>query len=159
MALWTLAEQQMIKPLNNNNTTLFQQLQLEVEANDIQNYLGFEFYQELQRNTANYATLLNGGTYTSNGVQYRFRGLKQVFAYLLYARYVRQSYTQDTFSGIVRHTGEGFAALSSAELRNQEERYKQIAGSIWEETYIYLQTLSLPYFPNPTTKKRKIDYL
>jgi hypothetical protein len=159
MALWTLAEQQMIKPLDNNNIKLFQQLQLEVEANDIQQYLGFEFYQELQRNTSNYATLLNGGTYTYNGVQYNFRGLKQVFSYLLYARYVRQSYIQDTFSGIVRHTGDGFTTLSSAELRDQEARYKQIAGSIWEEICIYLQTLQLPYFPNPSKKSRKIDYL
>jgi hypothetical protein len=160
MALWTVQEQQSIKPITSNNVqALFNQLQTEVEMCDIQQYLGLEFYQELKRNTAAYSTLLNGGTYTLNGVSYSFGGLKKVFAYLLYARYVRQSYIQDTFSGMVQHTGEGFQRLSSAELQNQEARYKDVAGTLWDECLMYLCTLSLPYFPQQVKRSKTIQAL
>ena len=54
MAFWDIAEQQNIKPLDITSANkVFPQLQREVEANDLQSYLGFEFYQELKRNTSN----------------------------------------------------------------------------------------------------------
>ena len=165
MAIWTLDEQQMIRPIDSNNYSKFEMLQREVENNDLQLYLGFEFYQELQRdlllplNERKYTALLNGGYYTSNGVQYRFSGLKNVCAYLLYARYIRQSYLQDTFSGFVQHTGNDFQRASSAELQNQEARYKEIAGTYWDECVRYLQTLNLDYFPLKSTRKSRISCL
>lgn len=155
--LWTIAEQQQIKPIENSR--LFPQLQLEVEMNDVQKYLGRDFYQELKRNTSAYATLLNGGTYVKDGVNYTFNGLKHFFSYLLFARYVRQSYINDTQSGMVQHTGEGFSGLSSAELKNQEERYHNIAGAIWDECKDYLCTLNLPYFPDREKTTYKWDIL
>ncbi len=157
--LWTLADQQRVKPISDNNIDKFTQLQLEVEYNDIVQYLGAEFYQELKRNLANYTDLMNGGTYLCNGVAYEFAGLKTMFCYLLYARYVRDSYIQDTFNGMVRHTGDNFTPLSANELINQENRYKQIAGSIWDECLGYLRTLNLPYFPRPETRGLKIQAL
>ena len=159
MALWTIAEQQLIKPIDKNNQALFPSLQVEVEMNDLQLYLGKEFYQELLRNTNDYKTLLNGGSYEYSGVNYTFKGLKYVCAYLLYARYVRQSYIQDTFSGMVQHTGDGFQRLSSAELQNQEQRYKEIAGTLWDECLHYLRTLNLPYFPLQDKKTYRIQAL
>lgn len=159
MALWTLDEQQMIRPIESNNIPKFELLQKEVEQNDLQLYLGFEFYHELQRNTANYSILLNGGTYYQSGVPYRFAGLKNVCAYLLYARYIRQSYLQDTFSGFVAHTGNDFQRVSSEELRNQEARYKEIAGTYWDECLRYLYTLNLDCFPQKSKRKSKISTL
>lgn len=159
MGLWTLAEQQQIKPLNINNTKLFDQLQKEVESCDLVRYLGFEFYQELKRNPNTYALLMSGGSYTLNGQEYLFDGLKTVCAYLLYARYVRQSYVQDTFSGMVKHTGEGFERISAGEINNQANAYLEIAGTAWDGCKNYLYTLSIPYFPNPERSSLKIDYL
>ena len=159
MALWTLDEQLMIRPIESNNFQKFEMLQKEVEQNDLQLYLGFEFYQELQRNTANYSLLLNGGTYYQSGVAYRFAGLKNVCSYLLYARYIRQSYLQDTFSGFVAHTGNDFQRVSSEELRNQESRNKEIAGTYWDECLRYLYTLNLDYFPQKSTRKNRISCL
>lgn len=157
MALWNFDEQQMIKGIDSNNQYKFEQLQSEVENNDLQLYLGFDFYQELLRNTSNYSVLLNGGTYTYNGIQYRFSGLKSVCSYLLYARYIRQSYLQDTFSGFVAHTGNDFQRVSASELANQEARYKEIAGTYWDECLRYLQTLNLDYFPQQSTRKNRIS--
>lgn len=160
MALWTLVEQQRYKPITSLQEPRFKQLQVEVEANDIKQYLGFEFYHELIRNTSTYVTLLDGGTYTLSGVSYTFRGLKCMFAYLLYSRYVRESYIADTFSGLVQHNGDTFNRISSGELKDLENRYKEIAGSIWEETYRYLCTLNLPFFPQQTAQSTiKIDAL
>ena len=59
--LWTLADQMRVKPISDNNIDKFTQLQLEVEYNDIVQYLGAEFYQELKRNLANYTDLMNDG--------------------------------------------------------------------------------------------------
>lgn len=157
--IWTLDEQQMIRPISTNNYDKFSYLQKEVEDNDLQLYLGFEFYQELLRNTENYATLLNGGVYYQGGVAYRFAGLKSVCAYLLYARYIRQSYLQDTFSGFVQHTGNDFQRVSAEELRNQEARNKEIAGTYWDECLRYLYTLNIDYFPQKSTRKNRISCL
>lgn len=157
--LWTVQEQQAIKPIDGNSLSKFNQLQREVEINDLQKYVGTEFFQELKRNTGNYEKLLNGGSYEVSGVVYSFFGLKFVCAYLLYAKYVRQSYINDTFSGFVAHTGDGYQRLSSAELANQEAMYKEIAGTYWDECLRYLQTLNLSYFPTTERKSFKIDAL
>lgn len=159
MALWTIAEQQAIKPLDKNNTNRFGQLQLEVEANDIQKYLGFEFYQEVKRNLPSYSLLLEGGNYEKAGKTYTFSGLKTVCCFLLYARYVRSSYINDTFSGLVEHTGDGFQRISKDEIKNQEERYLEIAGTLWDECVDYLQTMQVPYFDKKTGRTFKIDSL
>ena len=157
--LWTLQDQQAIKPIDNNSLQKFSQLQKEVEINDLQKYLGVEFYQELKRNSVNYTLLLNGGEYTYNSVIHTFSGLKYVCAYLLFAKYVRQSYLTDTFTGFVAQNGDGYQRLSSAELANQEAMYKQVAGSYWDECLAYLATLNLTYFPSQDKKTQKIDSL
>jgi hypothetical protein len=157
--LWTIQDQQRIKAIDQNSLGKFEQLQNEVEINDLQKYIGTEFFQELKRNTEKYTLLLNGGKYDINGITYSFSGLKYVCAYLLYAKYVRQSYITDTFSGFVAHTGDGFQRLSSAELANQEAMYKEIAGTYWDECIAYLRTLNLSYFPTTERKKFKIDSL
>lgn len=159
MALWTQQEQQMIRPINDNNYQRFEMLQQEVEINDLPKYLGFEFYQELMRNTANYATLLVGGTYTYEGYTYRFEGLKYVCAYLLYARYVRESSFNDTFSGIVRHSTQDVQPISFGELKNLEDRYKTIAGAAWDNCKKYLATLDIDFEPKKSKLTRKIDWL
>lgn len=160
MALWTLADQQRIKPIEGNNiSTRFEQLRREVELNDIQKYLGFEFYQELLRNPSQYALLINGGSYTDNGYIYQFSGLKYVCAYLLYARYVRESAINDTFSGLVVHTTEGMQRISGGELQNISNRYAEIAGTTWDECQRYLCTLNLVWFPQKSKTNNKIDFL
>lgn len=157
--IWDINEQRMIKPISSNNEHKFLSLQEEVEFNDLQELIGTEFYQELIRNIGNYSLLLNGGNYTYNGYSYKFRGLKVVCAYLLYAVYVRQSYIEYTFSGLVSSNGDGYQRLSSAELRNQEARHRETAGVAWEECVKYLQTLNLSFFPQKKSTSFKFDML
>lgn len=160
MGLWTLADQQRIKPIEGNSiSNKFEQLRNEVELNDIQKYLGFEFYQELKRNPSAYVNLLSGGTFVENGYTYQFNGLKYVCAYLLYARYIRESAIVDTFSGFVNHSTEGMQKISNGELQNLENRYREIAGTMWDECLRYLCTLNLSWFPQKTQTTKKIDWL
>lgn len=157
--IWTQNDQELIKPIDQNSWNKFPQLQQEVDFADLPQYLGYEFYQELKRNISDYQLLLDGGTYTISGVTYQFNGLKAVCAYLLYARYVKQSYINDTFSGFVKHTGDGFEKISAGEINSQYENYRSIAGQLWDDCVKYLRTINCPYFPVREKKSIKIDSL
>jgi hypothetical protein len=164
MPLLTLTEQQEIRPIDKNNTGKFAQLLQEVEANDVEKYLGFEMTQDLKRRPEYYKTFLNGGEYQLDGVAYSFQGFKAVIAYLLYARYVRSSYIQDTFSGMMQHTMADAQRLSAGELANQENRYQEIAGTLWQGCQHYMRSVGLEIkaagsvsYPQP--KQKKLRYL
>jgi len=50
-------------------------------------------------------------------------------------------------------------SISAGEIKNQAAEYEQVAGSYWEECKHYLDTLSLPYFPEKKSKTFKFDSL
>ena len=52
--LWTWSEQQEIRPIDENNAHLFEQIQSEVQNHDLRKLLGFEFFNELFKNIADY---------------------------------------------------------------------------------------------------------
>ena len=147
--LWTWSEQQEIRPIDENNAHLFEQIQSEVQNHDLQKLLGFEFFNELLNNIGDYDTLLSGGTYTYIGSDYTFQGLKYVCAYLFYARYARDSRVNDTFTGFVTHTADGMQPLSSNEIMQLENRYKEIATTELEACLHYLKSTEEP--PAATT--------
>lgn len=160
MTLLTIAEQQEIKPIAEHNKKEFAQLAQEVEISDLQDLISREFYQEIIRNPQKYKELLNGGSYTYCGNTYTFRGLKAVMAYLIYARYIRQSYIKDTYSGMVQHTQNDFQRVSAGELQNQELRYKAVAGGLWDDCLQYIREKGYPYFnQNNSGRKFKIGAL
>ena len=154
--IWTLTDQQTIRPIDENNERLFPQLQKEVEVHDLPSLIGFEFYQELKRNEGDYELLLSGGEYTYNDLTYSFNGLKYVCAFLLYARYIRQSSVNDTFSGFVYHSADNMQRLSSNEIVNLENRYKEIAATEWGSCQHYLKSTEEP--PTDLTSKPAINW-
>lgn len=156
--LWTMAEQAMIKPISSNNELKFMQIQKEVTYNDLLLLLGRDFWNELMQSPSSYALLLNGGSYVDNGKSYYFRGLKYVCAYLLHASYVRSSYIQDSFGGMVEITGnDGFSRISKDELRNQADISKGIAGTAWDECKEYLRTIGK--YTQPSSRRGRIQAL
>lgn len=160
MALWTLEQQQAIKPIDQNSLDKFEQLQREVELCDVEQYLGMEFYQELKRNLSEYDTLMNGGSYELGGYTYSFSGLIYVLSYLLFARYIRQSYIVDSYSGFVQHTGNDFKQISGGELKNLEARYKDVAGAEWDRCLHYLRAIGQTrFFPTTEKKQFKLGFL
>lgn len=138
--IWTWSEQQEIRPIDENNAHLFEQIQAEVQNHDLKKLIGFEFFNELFKNIADYNLLLSGCEYTYLDGTYNFNGLKYVCAYLFYARYIRESRVNDTFTGFVTHTADGMQPLSSNEIMNLENRYKEIATTEWEACLHYLKS-------------------
>lgn len=139
-ALWTYSEQQNIRPISANNEALFAKLALEVQVTELQDLLGFEFYQDMVQNpasTAN-ATLLAGDSWTSGGITYTFNGLKYVLAYFFFARYITESRNFDTFVGLIRKELPEGEPLNEGSIRNLENKYRKIAGSYWKECEQYL---------------------
>jgi len=151
--LWSWSEQQEIRPIDENNAHLFEQIQSEVQNHDLQKLIGFEFYNELLNNIDEYAVLLSGGDYTYNDSSYHFNGLKYVCAYLFYARYIRDSRINDTFTGFVTHTADGMQPLSSNEILNLENRYKEIAATEWEACLHYLKSTETTEITTATVKQ------
>ena len=138
--LWTWSEQQEIRPIDENNAHMFEQIQTEVQNHDLKKLIGFEFFNELFQNLSEYELLLSGGEYNYNDSTYNFNGLKYVCAFLFYARYIRDSRVNDTFTGFVTHTADGMQPLSSNEIMNLENRYKEIAATEWEACLHYLKS-------------------
>ena len=142
--IWTWSEQQEIRPIDENNAHLFEQIQSEVQNHDLKKLIGFEFFNELFKNIGDYDLLLSGCEYTYLDGTYNFNGLKYVCAYLFYARYIRESRVNDTFTGFVTHTAEGMQPLSSNEIMNLENRYKEIAATEWDACLHYLKSTEEP---------------
>jgi len=151
--LWTFADQQETKPIDENNEHLFDQFQDEVQNHDLKKLIGFEFFNELFQNIDDYTLLIDGGEYTVDDTTYSFRGLKYVCAYLFFARYVRESRIKDTFTGFVTHTADNMQALSSNEIVNLENRYKEIATTEWDACLHYLKSTEEPQITETTNNK------
>ena len=139
--IWNFQDQQRLRPIDENNEHLFEQIQKEVESHDLVKLMGFEMYAELKRNINDYTVLISGGAYTYNDLEYTFNGLEYVCAFLFYARYIRQSQVKDTFTGFVTHTADGMQPLSNNEILNLENRYKEIAATEWESCLHYLKSI------------------
>ncbi len=88
MEAWiTLAGIQLYKQVSNSvYKDKLNQIILETQFEDIQPLLGETFFYTIDSNIENYNDLLNGSSYTYNGVTYVNVGLKAVLANYIYAR-------------------------------------------------------------------------
>jgi len=143
--LWTYANQLTIKPISANyGQTKFEQIMLEVQVEDLQKLLGFDFYQDLIQNPTDTwnKKLLDGGTYTYNSVTYFYEGLKYVLAYFAYARYVRVSSKKDTATGFVSKQFEDSRQINDGDESNLHKDFRKIAFKYWEECQKFLSANS-----------------
>ena len=134
--LWTYANQQSIKPIAANfPQTPFEQIMAEVQVEDLQKLLGFDFYQDIIQNPTDTwnAKLLDGGTYEYNSITYIYSGLKYVLAYFAYARYVRISSKKDTYGGFVGKRFEDSQQINTGDESNLYKDFRKIAYKYWGE--------------------------
>lgn len=163
--LWTIFDQQAIKPISKNRQRDFDLLAKEVEITDLQPLIGVEFYNELINNPTTSANknLLDGGTYIVNGQSLRFAGLKYVLSYFLYARYISISDEMDTFSGVVVKSTIDSDPLSQGRIKTRVNDTRQIAFSYWSgcEMFINENSKDYPYYQVCTNKvfNKSIKYL
>lgn len=100
-SLITLSEVQQYKQVSNSiNTAKFNEIVLQVQQNELYPLLGEDLYWDLQNNTANYADLLDGGTYDYQGKTYQNVGLKAVLSNYWYAYHSYYGDQVDTAFGL-----------------------------------------------------------
>lgn len=156
--LLSYAQQQAIKAISPNNQAKYNQLATEVEENELRSLLGVALLQDIQDapTSADNATLLDGGTFTDyNGNTLRFRGLRQVLAYLNYSRYIGESFVNDTFTGMVQKTRPDSELLSEGTMKRLQNENRAIAMTEWELIKRYLDdnTDLYPKWGDSATKK------
>ncbi|MBA7546383.1 hypothetical protein ES705_38773 [subsurface metagenome] len=149
--LWTYNNQQTIKPISENYPVNdFNQIAEEVQVEDLQKLLGFDFYQDIIQNPATEwnAKLLDGGTYEYNSVTYFYKGLKYTLAYLFYARYIKVSSKKDTYGGLVEKQFEESRIINSGDESNLHKDFRRIAFKYWEECQMFISANSaeFPYY-------------
>jgi len=100
----TFDKQQAIRPISENNSHKWEQLAKEVNDVTMYNIFGVDFMIDVESNVDNpaYEDLLRGSQYEINGRTYTQGGLEKVFAYLIYAQYLKETGIEDTFTGLVK---------------------------------------------------------
>jgi hypothetical protein len=149
MNLLTYSQQILIKPISSNNANRFDLICSEVEQTDLKDLIGLALLQDLQTNPtkASNMTLLNGTTYQNEFDQtVSHRGLRYVLAYLIYTRYIGESFVSDTFTGMVRKTQENSEPLSEGSIKRLQQISKEIALSEFDLIKYYLN-LNYSTFP------------
>jgi hypothetical protein len=137
--LLSFLEQQGIKPISSNNEQKYYQLAVEVESLELDKLLGYAFYQDVSANPDNYTDLLNGCSFEDyNDRIVTHRGLKYVLAYLNYAKYVGESYVQDTFTGFVKKVRPDSESISSGDIKRLQQDSREIAFNAFNLIRIYL---------------------
>ena len=159
--LITLAQQQIVKPITLNNQDRFLQIAYEVENSDLLDLLGIELLQDLQDNptSANNILLLDGCIYTNGrGNTIRHKGIRFILSYMIYARYIGESYMVDTFSGFVKKERTDATSLSEGEVIRLQNVSKKMALVEWENVKEYLD-LNYSLYPKWLYNESTTPYL
>jgi hypothetical protein len=133
--LWTIFDQQNIKPISKNRQRDFDLLAKEVELTDLQPLIGVEFYNDLVQNPESEwnKKLLDGDVYVIGAQNISFSGLKHALSYFLYARYIAVSDEADTFSGVVVKTTPDSEPLPSGRIKTRVYDTRQIAFAYFND--------------------------
>lgn len=157
MALLTLADQNLIKPISGNwanaskiagGVTNFAQLQKEVEDNDMRELLGAALLLDIQTNpaTAENLLLLDGTTFENcKGETVKFEGIKFQLAYMNWSKYVFESRISDTFTGMVKKNRTESEDLSQGDLKKTQLDARKIALNDFEIMVVFLNDNSTDY--------------
>lgn len=119
----------------------FERFVRQAQTFDVKPLMCDDFFEDLTSESPkrNYDTLLNGGSYTFEGRNYHFEGLKSVISYFSYARYVLLGHQTDTPFGIKEKNYEDGLQISSAERRDTKTMYTQNAYTLWEGCKKYIE--------------------
>ena len=161
--LLTFDQQKAIKPiggLNSSNSVAqakYEQLAAEVESLEIDQLLGSKLYQLISANPEIYADLLDGSTFEDcQGDNVTHKGLRYVIAYLNYAKWVGESYLNDTWTGITQKTRPDSERISSGDIKRIKQEMREIAFNAFTLVKNYIE--QNPEFTDywNVTKSRRI---
>jgi hypothetical protein len=97
--------------------------------------LFIEFFDNIDTESEFNTLLWCGGVYTSKcGTQKRHFGLKRIWVYYAYARYIYLNGYNDTPSGFVHKTNDFSLPTPLNELQSLSNKYKDMGFDAWERT-------------------------
>lgn len=133
--LWTYSDQQAIRKISANNELKWEPIATEVQFVKLKELMGDNFYQDVVGNPTGTwnVKLIDGDTYTKDGVNYTFSGLKYVLAYLFYERYIMEIDAQDTFVGFMKNDNVNASHVGFAQKKNMGMEMKRIADKHWQD--------------------------
>jgi hypothetical protein len=147
--LLTWLQQIAIKPLGGLNSAngvaqaKYNMLAAEVESYELDNLLGSLFYQTISTTPVNYTDLLDGSTFVNcTGETITHKGLRYVIAYLNYAKWIGESFLNDTATGVTQKIRPDSEKVSAGELRKLQNEYREIAFNAFKLTQQYIETTS-----------------
>ena len=141
MALITYSQQQTIKAISANNQSKYAQIATEVEETELRDLLGVALLQDIQDNpksTQNVALLSEYEFEDCNGNNVKHKGLRYVLAYLIYAKYIGQSFVNDTFTGFVQKNRPDSELVSDGTIKRLQIENRKIALTEWDLIKEYL---------------------
>jgi len=158
MSLVTYNQQQAIKAISVNNASKYDSIATEVEAIELSDLLGVALLQDVQDNplTTHNTELLDGATFEDcNGNIIKQKGLRYVLAYFNYAKYIGESFVNDTFTGFVVKNREESDIISEGTVKRLQLENRKIAMREWELVKAYLNenTANFPLWLCDTTKQ------
>ena len=149
MALLTYSQQQAIKPISANNQSKFAQMETEVENSKFRDLLGLPLLQDLQNNpdSTENKLLLEGDTFVNcQGFEVKHKGLYYVLAFLVYEKYVGESFVADTFTGMVQKVRQDSEQLHEGSIKRLQNNAMAIALSEFELIKEYLISKNNEFF-------------
>ena len=155
MALINFDFQQRTKKISENNQSKHYLLVEEVESTDLRKLLGDAFLYDIQTNPTNYTDLLNGVEFDYGTDKLKHKGLKYILAYLVYAKYIGESFVQDTFSGFVQKNRQESETVSEGTTKRLINENRAIALSEFAivEKYLCENPNDYPLWCGATSKK------
>jgi len=146
--LITLAEIQAYKQISSSVfLDKLNEIILETQFNDLQPLLGERLFLAILDDQATYADLLNGSTYTYNGITYTNYGLKSVIAHYVYARYAMFGDLIDNPFGITSKLNLNESKpIDYAFKKNLFNNNKQTAYNYWLNVEKFLIRTKEPLF-------------
>jgi hypothetical protein len=164
------------KLVNRDDIALFKQISktvvdaklndviIQTQIDDIRPLLGESLFNDLMNDVSSYSDLMDGGTYTYNGITYTNYGLKAVISYYVYARYMMFGAVIDTPFGLVEKlNNQDSKPVDYSIKKSLYQTNRQSAFNIWLTVRDYLIRTNNPLFNNLCTihknnfKIRKIE--
>lgn len=154
--LLSFENQNIIKPMSLNNEDKYNQIAKEVESYELEKLLGYAFYQAISEHPENYDKILLPYQFEDklkNTV--RHRGLLYVLAYLNYAKYVGESYINDTFTGFVQKNRPDSERISTGDIKRLQVENREIGFNAFDliRQYIELNKVDYPLWNRTSDKK------
>jgi len=119
---------------------------LDAQMLDLQPLLGEHLYNKILTAPANYAALLDGGTYDHDGVTYTNYGLKMVLVYYAHARYIMFSSAIDTPFSVVEKLNDNSRPVEVSTKKSIYNLNREAASQIWSNVKNYLTRTNDPDF-------------